>query len=469
MGESRNPLFGLGGDAREELVRRMVERRAGRPSAVGDDDGGPGGEGPGAAVPVEGAAAPRPAAAGAVSEEFRRLDRLPGIRELAVQHQVAAGLGLEIPFFRLHERVARDTALIGGREYLNFASYNYLDCCGHPAVAVAAREAIERYGTSASASRPVSGERPPQRDLERALAALHETEDCAVFVSGWATNVTVLGHLFGARDLIVHDARIHNSALQGARLSGARRLPFAHNDLDALDRLLAGERPRAERTVILVEGIYSMDGDLPDLERLIEIKRRHAAFLMVDEAHSIGVLGARGFGLGEHFGVARGEVDLWMGTLSKTLASCGGYIAGARTVIEYLKHTAPGFLYSVGIAPPMAAAALAALELMKAEPERVARLRERGRLFLDLAKRAGLDTGQSAGYSVVPVIVGSSLQSVRLSSALFEHGVNVQPIIHPAVEERAARLRFFICCSHTEEQIRHTVELTARELARLAG
>ncbi len=219
----------------------------------------------------------------------------------------------------------------------------------------------------------------------------------------------------------------------------------------------------------MVEGIYSMDGDLPDLARLIEIKRRHAAFLMVDEAHSIGVLGARGFGLGEHFGVARGEVDIWMGTLSKTLASCGGYIAGARILIEYLKYTAPGFLYSVGMAPPMAAAALAALELMKAEPERVARLRERGRLFLDLAKRAGLDTGQSAGYSVVPVIVGSSLKSVRLSSALFEHGVNVQPIIHPAVEERAARLRFFICCSHTEEQIRRTVELTARELARLAG
>ncbi len=241
MGEGRNPLFGLAGDAREELVRRMVERRAGRP-APGGDDGGSGDGGPGEPP------APRPAAAGAVSEEFTRLDRLPGIRELAVQHQVAAGLGLEIPFFRLHERVARDTTLIGGREYLNFASYNYLDCCGHPAVAAAARAAIEQYGTSVSASRPVSGERPPQRDLERALAALHETEDCAVFVSGHATNVTVIGHLFGARDLIVHDALIHNSALQGALLSGARRLPFPHNDLDALDRLLAAERPRAERT-----------------------------------------------------------------------------------------------------------------------------------------------------------------------------------------------------------------------------
>src|SRR4030095_2399486 len=250
------------------------------------------------------------------------------------------------------------------------------------------------------------------------------------------------------KDLILHDAGIHNSVLQGALLSGARRISFPHNDWQVLDGILRRERSKHERAVIVVEGIYSMDGDFPDLDRFIEIKRRHGTFLMVDEAHSIGVLGARGFGIGEHFGVDPRAVDIWMGTLSKTLASCGGYIAGEHALVEYLKFSAPGFLYTVG---------RAARELLKAEPERVARLHEAGKLFLDLARQADLDTGCSAGYSVIPLIVGSSLKSVMLSNALFERGINVPPIIHPAIPERAARLRFFICCTHTPEQIRQTV------------
>ena len=452
MSTVRSPLFGLSAKAKEQLVKKMISRRVNRPvSAPGDEKGAFRTQGEGREV----------------QEAWFRFDQLPGYQELHIQKEAAEHLGIDNPYFKLHERVASNTTVIGNRDYVNYASYNYLDLCGHEVVGRAAKEAIDRYGTSASASRPVSGERPVQRDLEQALAETHGAQDCIVFVSGWTTNVTTIGHLFGRKDLILHDALIHNSALQGALLSGAHRRPFPHNDWRALDRLLRKERSRFERVLVVIEGIYSMDGDHPDLDRFIEVKRRHKTFLMVDEAHSLGVLGRHGAGLGEYFGVDGAEVDIWMGTLSKTLASCGGYIAGEHALVEYLKYSAPGFLYSVGMAPPAAAAALAALRVMRSEPERVARLQERGRLFLDLARAQGLNTGHSAGFSVVPVIVGSSIKAARLSNALFARGINVQPIIYPAVEEKAARLRFFLSSAHSSEQIRHTVGVVAEELDRL--
>jgi 8-amino-7-oxononanoate synthase len=210
-----------------------------------------------------------------------------------------------------------------------------------------------------------------------------------------------------------------------------------------------------------------MDGDYPDLKRFIEIKKRHKAFLMVDEAHSLGVLGDRGHGIKEHAGIDGHEVDLWMGTLSKTLASCGGYIAGEKALIDHLKFSAPGFLYSVGIAPPVAAAAIAALKILDQEPERVKSLKARGNQFLALAQEKGLNVGSSAGLSVIPIITGSSATSGRLSNACFERGINVQPIFYPAVQEGMARLRFFICSSHTEEQIEQTVNILVEEMGKL--
>jgi 8-amino-7-oxononanoate synthase len=359
---------------------------------------------------------------------------------------------------------------IAGRNYLNFAGYNYLGLSGHPAVSNAAKAAIDQFGTSVSASRVASGEIPLHLELERSLSTFLGSEACVVFVSGYGTNVTVLGHLFGPRDLIVHDALIHNSALAGAMLSGARRLPFAHNDLAELDRLLAEHRADYERTIIIVEGVYSMDGDIPNLPRLIELKRRYKALLMVDEAHSIGVLGARGRGISEHFlGIASSDVDIWMGTLSKTLASCGGYIAGGREFVEYMKYTAPGFVYSVGLSPADTAAALAALRVLELEPERVTRLRARAASFLRRARERGLNTGASGGTAIVPVIVGDSLRTLRLSEALFRHGINVQPILYPAVPESQARLRFFITADHDEEQIARAVNCVADCLEGLSG
>ncbi|MBI4859588.1 MAG: aminotransferase class I/II-fold pyridoxal phosphate-dependent enzyme [Candidatus Riflebacteria bacterium] len=392
---------------------------------------------------------------------------MEGHQELVRSHAIAARLGVGNPYFRQHQGVARDTTVIDGQVHLNFATYNYLDLCGHPEVSRAAKDAIDRYGTSASASRLVSGERPIHRQLEEAIASLLGCEACVVMVGGHATNVTTIGHLLGPRDLIVHDSLIHNSVAQGAVLSGARRIPFPHNDVDALERLLEPVRHDHERTLIVTEGHFSMDGDVPPLPRLIDVKNRYRALLMVDEAHSLGVVGPRGRGVAEHFGVDPGDVDIWMGTLSKTLAGCGGYIAGSSALVEMLKFTAPGFVYSVGMAPPLAAASLAALEMLRREPERVTVLHERAGLFLALCRDAGLDTGLSQGFSIVPVIIGSSHRAVVLSNRLFERRINVQPIIAPAVEERSARLRFFISSAHSQEQIRTAVQTLVEELEKL--
>lgn len=434
--------FGLSAGAKAELIRKMLGREAG----------------------TEATGASAPAAASGVPEEYTRFDRFPEYERLLVPQVAAQRFGLENPFFKVHDGVAGATTQIGGRPYINFSSYNYLCLNGHPRVNKAAKEAIERWGTSVSASRLVSGERAVQRDLEVALAELYGVDDCVAFVSGHATNVTTIGHLFGPRDLVLHDALIHNSVLQGIQLSGAHRRAFPHNDWQALDAILSEIRPQHQRVLIAIEGLYSMDGDCPDLPRFIEVKRRHQAFLMVDEAHALGVLGWHGRGSAEHFGVAGREVDIWMGTLSKSLAGCGGYIAGERALVEHLRYLAPGFLYSVGLAPPLAAAALEALRLMLAEPERVARLHERGRLFHRLARERGIDVGTSAGLSVIPAITRNSLRAVKLAGELFKRGINVQPIIHPAVAEQAARLRFFITSGHTEEHIRYAVDALAEAL-----
>jgi len=301
------------------------------------------------------------------------------------------------------------------------------------------------------------------------LARLHGAEDSVVFVGGHSTNVSVIGHLLGRRDVIVHDALIHNSIVQGAILSGARRVPFAHLDHEAADRLLGETRSRNGHALLVIEGHYSMDGDVPDLPAFIAVARRHRAWLMVDEAHALGVLGPRGFGSADRFGIDPCEVDIWMGTLSKSLVSCGGYIAGQAELVDYLKLMAPGFVFSVGMAPPAAAAALTAIELLEREPQRVAQVNDRGSLFLRLTREGGLDVGGSIGASIVPVITGGSIRAGRLAEAMFRRGVNVQPILYPAVPERAARLRFFLTAEHSEEQIRDTVQILLEESRRVAS
>jgi len=395
--------------------------------------------------------------------DFGSLDQM---RQLKIQRAAAEILGIESPFFRSHEVRAADETVIGGRRFINFSSYDYCGLNGDPRVTAAAQEATARFGTSVSASRVVSGERPFHRDLEVAIARFLGVEDCVAMVSGHATNVTTIGHLLGPKDLVIADAFIHNSIVEGVRLSGAARLTFRHNDLEHLEELLAANRNGFERVLIAVEGLYSMDGDAPPLPQLLRLKSRYDAWLLVDEAHALGVVGETGRGLAERHGVDPNAVEIWMGTLSKTLSSCGGFIAGSAALVEYLKATAPGFVFSVGLPPASSAAALAALRILEEEPERVTKLAENGHRFLARAKEAGLDTGTSEGLAVIPVIIGDSILAAVVSHRLAEAGVNVQPIIYPAVPEKAARLRFFINSTHTPEQIDRTVELTAECLKR---
>jgi 8-amino-7-oxononanoate synthase/acyl carrier protein len=412
-------------------------------------------------------AVPQPTAKREVQPEDYRFDLMPEYRRLK---QTAAQLmltGVPNPYFSVHDGVVRDTTTIGGREMVSFASYNYLGTSGDQAVSNAAKEAIDRYGTSVSASRLVSGEKPLHRQLERSIADFLGVEDSVVFVGGHSTNETTIGHLVGPGDLIVHDALAHNSMIQGAILSGARRRAFPHNDYRALDKLLSEVRHEYRRVLVAIEGAYSMDGDFADLPQFIRVKDRHRSWLMVDEAHSIGVMGNHGRGVAEHFDVDPRSVDIWMSTLSKAFGSCGGYIAGCKELIEYLRYTAPGFVFSVGMPPPAAAAAMASLRILEEEPQRVAKLQTNSHRFLEVARARGLNTGLAGGTAVVPVITGNSLLALRLSRRLYDRGINVQPILYPAVEEAAARLRFFITSCHSEAQIVHTVNETADALIAL--
>ncbi len=419
-----------------------------------------------------------PAAAAKPSDQPIRLDaelgadvwdisQFPEVRALEQNFSMVRDAGLENPYFTVHEGLTNDRTQIGGREMVSWATYNYLSMSGEAEVAAAAKNAVDRFGTSVSASRLVSGEKTIHQELEREIARFIGTEDAITFVGGHATNETVIGHVVGPGDLVLHDAFSHNSLLQGALLSGARRRPFPHNDYDAAEKLLSQMRNQYRRVLVVIEGIYSMDGDFAELPKFIGLAKRHKALLMVDEAHSIGVMGVRGRGIGEHFGVNAEDVDIWMGTLSKALGSCGGYIAGTKTLIRWLKYTCPGFVYSVGLPPAAAGAAIGALRLLQREPQRVERLHANARLFLQLAKDAGLDTGPSGGSAIIPVILGNSMNALRLSRSLFNRGISVQPILYPAVEESAARLRFFITSRHTPDQIRRTVAAMQEELSKI--
>ncbi|MGH7054132.1 MAG: aminotransferase class I/II-fold pyridoxal phosphate-dependent enzyme, partial [Stellaceae bacterium] len=263
MMEGGRGLFGLSAQAKARLIEKLATGRTPprpAPKAVGNGDG-----------------------------RLRASD-LDGYGEIRMVREAAEFLEIADPFFRMHEGIAGAETVIGNRTYINFASYNYIGLNGHPEIAAAAKAAIDRYGTSVSASRPVSGERPIHRQLEEALAGLHAAEDCVALVGGHSTNVTIIGHLLGRNDVIVHDALIHNSIVQGSILSGARRVPFRHLDPEAADRMLGEARPKGGRALLVIEGHYSMDGDVPDLPAFIAVARRHGAWLMVDEAHAMGVL-----------------------------------------------------------------------------------------------------------------------------------------------------------------------------------
>jgi 8-amino-7-oxononanoate synthase len=397
-----------------------------------------------------------------IPEEHYQFEKTAEYRNL---QQDLARLGeLGNPFFVVHEGTARDITRINEKDLINYSGYNYLGMSGEPIVIQAVKEAIDRYGTSVSASRVVSGERPIHRELEQEIAGFLGTEDCIVYIGGHSTNVTTIGHLFGERDLILCDALSHNSIRQGCALSGATVMDFPHNDWRSLEQLLSQHRHHYEKTLIAIEGIYSTDGDIAPLPEIVHLKHHYKSFLLVDEAHSIGVLGERGRGIAEHFQINSSQVDLWMGTLSKSFASCGGYIAGSEAIVTYLKYTAPGFVFSVGMSPANTAAALASIRLLQAQPQRVRQLHDRANLFLTLAKQHNFNTGASHNSPIIPIIVGEPHKAVQLSYGLHDQGIHVQPMVYPSVPYHAARLRFFVSCLHSEDQIRETIDRIANAI-----
>lgn len=401
------------------------------------------------------------------SKDYSTFENHPGFQLLKKRKSEAIERNIAIPFFLTNERANNNNVIIDGKEYINFSGYNYLGLSGHPYISSAAKQAIDQFGTSVSASRIVSGQITLHLKLEKVISDFLGVEDCVAFVSGYNTNVTTIGHLFGRKDLVIHDSMAHNSIMSGCHLSNATRMSFPRNDWCRLATLLAEHRQEFQRVVIIIEGAYSTDGNIPEINKVIEIKKQYDCFLMVDEAHSLGVIGKQGRGIGEHFSVNRQDVDIWMGSLSKSFASCGGFIAGSKDLVEYLKFSAPGFIFSVGLSPSDTAAAIAAFELIQKEPERIEKLRHNTKLFLSLSAEAGLDTGMNSGTPIVPIVIGDAMLCMQLSKSLYESGIHVQPMIYPAVPYNDARLRFFITAMHSEDEIKYTVNQLVQKLAEL--
>ena len=403
----------------------------------------------------------RRSVAGEIAGSFD-FSRHAAYSEVKIAKAAGETLSLASPFFRTAEDVRPTELKIDGRWVKNFASYDYLSLNQSRAVRSAVKERVDDWGISATASRLVGGERALHAALEEQLASFIGTENALVMVSGHATNMAILRTLLAPGDLILVDALAHNSIYEGIRASGAAHVTFPHNNLDWVDEYLAANRSRYKNALIAIEGLYSMDGDTPNLPGFIDVKQRHRTWLMVDEAHSIGVLGATGRGICEERGVDPHNVEIIMGTLSKSFCSCGGFVAGSEALTDLLRYKAPGFVYSVGLSTPNTAAAQASLQEISEHPEYVVELREKCAEFQSIAKSLNLNTGDSEGFAVCPVIIGDSLRSVWVSNQLLESGYNVLPIITPAVPDRSARLRFFLNRDHDMIIIRSVLEETAR-------
>ncbi|KPQ33552.1 MAG: 7-keto-8-aminopelargonate synthetase-related enzyme [Phormidesmis priestleyi Ana] len=367
--------------------------------------------------------------------------------------------------FRKHAGASGATVSIDGRELINYSSYNYLGLANDPRVKKAAQTAVEEFGTSTGSGRSITGEVAPHQEFEREISEILGTEDAVLSVGGYSTNTFSIGYLCRAQDLIIYDELIHNSALTGCKLAGSRRFSFPHNDYDALENLLATHRSNFERVLILTEGVYSMDGDIPDIPRLIEIKQKYQALLMVDEAHSMGVIGPNGLGVTDYFKVSGKEIDILYGSMSKAFGTCGGYVAGPKPLVTILKHYAPGvLLYGASPTPANTAAGLETLRIMRSHPKLAQRVQANAAYFIEKAQAAGLNTYNSKGSGVVPIMTQDSELALWLSVTLFDQGICTYPMLYPIVPRDKSRLRFFINTNHTREQIDYTIDCIVNNL-----
>lgn len=363
-----------------------------------------------------------------------------------------AGLWREL---REIESAQEPAVVLRGREVLLFCSNNYLGLANHPEVVEASREAAARYGASAGSSRLISGHMRAHRELEERIADWQRVEAALVFSTGYQANIGTITALTGPGDVVLSDELNHASIIDATRLSKATTRVFAHNDMDALERLLR-ESESARRVLVVTESIFSMDGDAAPLAEMARLAKRYGAWLMVDEAHGAGVFGKHGAGLVDELGL-NDAVDVHVGTLGKALGSFGAYVAGSRSLVDLLINRARSFIFTTGLPPSAVAAAGAAIDVCRREPERAAGLRRRVRTLADRLRAAGLDVPE-AQSQILPVTLGDADRTVACMRELLERGVYVAAIRPPTVPPGTSRLRFSVMATHTDQQLERAAD-----------
>ncbi|HJS29739.1 MAG TPA: aminotransferase class I/II-fold pyridoxal phosphate-dependent enzyme [Anaerolineales bacterium] len=347
-------------------------------------------------------------------------------------------------------------ALVKGREMGLFASYSYLGLIGHARINKAAREAIDRYGSGTHGVRSLAGSLDIHTELEETIADFKKAEAAITYSSGYVTNLSVISTMVGRNDFVISDKLNHASIVDGCLLSGAKFIRFRHNDMEDLESRLDG-LPADSSRLVVADSVFSMDGDVINLPRVVEICRKYNAWLMIDEAHSLGVLGKNGTGIEEHFDM-EGAIDIKMGTLSKTIPSVGGYVAGKRDLITYLRHTSRAYIFSAALPPAQAAAANEAFKVILDEPWRVEKLNHNGKMFINGLKNRGFDTLLTE-TAIVPVICGDDLTAYQMTSEAQKQDIFVLPVVSPAVPPGLSRLRATVTAAHEPAEIERAMDV----------
>jgi glycine C-acetyltransferase len=358
---------------------------------------------------------------------------------------------------RVLESACDPISRFDGREVINLASNNYLGLADHPKLIEAEVNAATKFGAGSGAVRTISGTMSVHMQLEERIADFKRTESCVVFQSGFAANAGTVSAILGPEDHIISDALNHASIIDGCRLSKAKIHVFPHKDTDRAAEILKELDGAGGHKLLITDGVFSMDGDIGPLPALVEIAERHGAIMMIDDAHSSGVLGRNGRGTVDHFGL-HGRVDVQVGTLSKAIGVLGGYVCGSRDLIDFLYHRARPFLFSTSHPPAVAAACLAAFDILENEPERIEKLWGNTRYFKSALKNAGFDTGASE-TPITPIIVGEAKTAHAFSAALFENGLLATGIGFPTVPEGKARIRTIVTATHTGEMLDRALEI----------
>ena len=387
------------------------------------------------------------------------------IRAICERVETLKGVGEYFYNLPVSELRGGARVLVNGREMGMFASYSYLGLLGHPRINAAARKAVDDFGTGTHGVRTLAGTLTLHQELEETIAEFKETEEAVTFSSGYATNLSVISTLVGRHDYVFSDKLNHASIVDGCLLSGAKFVRFRHNEIDDLEARLKAA-PASAAKLVVADAVFSMDGDIIDLPHVAEVCRRHQAWLMIDEAHSVGVLGATGRGIEEHFGTP-GVIDIKMGTLSKTIPSVGGYVAGSADLIRYLRHTARAYIFSAALPPAQAAAAREAFQVILDEPWRVEALKANAAQFLSGLKARGMNTLQSE-TAIVPVLCGTDDAAFRMTREAQLEDVFALPVVSPAVPEGLARLRATVTAAHATDEIERAMDVFARA-AKKAG